>query len=123
MARRTALIILLVSAIIGLGAGLYLGWVALPSPEVSAEPRSLHPAFKDDYVLMIATAYAGDGDLEAAQAQLASLGFADPAAAVTEAAERLSAAGLPASDQEHLTVLARALANSPDATSAPANQP
>ena len=113
MTRRVPLALLLAALLAGLGAGLYLGWVALPQPSVEADPSSLHPAFKDDYILMIATAYAGDGDLPAAQSQLASLGFDDPAAAVEAAADRLSAAGLPASDQERLGRLAADLAASP----------
>jgi hypothetical protein len=113
MAQRPALLFVLIALLTGLGAGLYLGWVALPVPGTAADPSSLHPAFKDDYVLMIAAAYEGDGDLSAAKAQLASLGFADPAVAVAETADRLSAAGLPAADQERLARLAAALADSP----------
>ncbi|MCC6189249.1 MAG: hypothetical protein IT318_09445 [Anaerolineales bacterium] len=113
MTRRIPLAILLAALLAGLGAGLYLGWVALPQPAVEADPSSLHPAFKDDYILMIATAYAGDGDLPAAQTQIASLGFGDPTAAVEAAAARLSAGGLPASDQDRLARLAADLAAAP----------
>jgi hypothetical protein len=110
MARRAALTIFVAALLAGAAAGLYLGWVALPAPNPVAQPSSLHPAYKDDYVLMIATAFAGDGDLAAAQAQLASLGFSDTAAAVAQAASRLDAAGLPAADLDRLAALAAALA-------------
>jgi hypothetical protein len=93
----------------GLGAGLYIGWVAAPVEYVDASPGSLHQSFKDDYVLMIATAYGGDGDLAAARSALMDLGFTDPAAAVTAAADRLTASGLPAADQDRLAVLANDL--------------
>jgi hypothetical protein len=109
MARRAALTIFLAALLAGAAAGLYLGWVALPAPNPSADPSTLHAAYKDDYVLMIATAFAGDGDVAAAQAQLAALGFADAATAVAEAAGRLNAAGLPAADQARLAALADAL--------------
>jgi hypothetical protein len=114
MPRRT-LFALLLLLLIGLAAGLYYGWVIAPVRYVDADPASLHPAFKDDYVLMIATAYAGDGNLDAARAALARLGFAEPAAAVTASAERLAAAGLPRADQARLAALAAALAAVPQA--------
>lgn len=113
---RAALIVILVAALAGLGLGLYFGWVVSPVQYVDTEPSSLQASYKDDYVLMIATAYAGDGDLAAARSQLAVLGFADPAAAVTATARRLAAAGLPATEQEHLTNLAAALSAKSGAT-------
>jgi hypothetical protein len=100
----------LMALAVGVGAGLYIGWVAAPVKYVDAGPDSLHQSYKDDYVLMIATAYAGDGDLTAAQAALTGLGFADPAAAVAAASQRLAANGLPAVDQGRLATLAAALA-------------
>ena len=107
---RGALILFALALAAGLGLGLYIGWVVSPVQYVDAVPSSLHRAYKDDYVLMVATAYAGDGDLDAARAQLAALGLAGPAeAAVTAAAERLAQAGLPEADRENLAELAAAL--------------
>jgi hypothetical protein len=113
---RAALIVILVAVLAGAGLGLYFGWVAYPVQYIDTEPSSLQAAYKDDYVLMIATAYAGDGDLAAARSQLSGLGFADTAAAVAAAARRLAAAGLPATEQEHLTNLGDALAAKSGAT-------
>jgi hypothetical protein len=110
---RTALLLLLAGLAVGVGLGLYIGWVAAPVQYINTEPASLQRAFKDDYVLMIASAYAGDGDLQSARAQLAGLGFSDPAAAVSDAAQRLAAAGLPEADQQRLTALAQALGAPP----------
>ena len=106
---RNTVILLLAGLAIGVGLGLYIGWVAAPVQYVDTAPNSLQRAFKDDYILMIASAYAGDGDLPAARSQLAGLGFSDPAAAVSAAAHRLAAAGLPDADQQRLTALAQAL--------------
>ena len=106
---RTALILILASLAAGIGIGLYIGWVAAPVQYLDTAPNSLRASFKDDYVLMIATAYAGRGDLASARAQLATLGFSDPAGAVSATAQRLATAGWPAADQQRLTALARAL--------------
>jgi hypothetical protein len=117
---RTGLILILAGLAAGVGAGLYIGWVAAPVQYVNTEPASLQRAFKDDYVLMIATAYAGDHDLQSARTQLAGLGYNDPAAAVNDAARRLAATGLPDADQQRLAALAQALGAPAAATASPA---
>jgi nucleoid-associated protein YgaU len=117
---RTTLILILAGLAVGVGAGLYIGWVAAPVQYVNTEPASLQRAFKDDYVLMIATAYAGDHDLQSARTQLAGLGYNDPAAAVNDAAQRLAATGLPDADQQRLAALAQALGAPAAATASPA---
>ena len=113
---RTTLILLLAGLAVGVGIGLYIGWVAAPVQYVDTAPDSLQRAFKDDYVLMIASAYAGDGNLQSARTQLAGLGYDDPAAAVSAAAQRLSAAGVPDADQQRLDALAQALGAPAEAT-------
>lgn len=113
VATTRAVLLILAALLVGVAAGLYYGWVYAPVQYVDADPASLHQSFKDDYVLMIATAYAGDGDLEAARAGLSNLGLEPSAAAVNAAAERLNTAGLPAPDAERLAALAAALAATP----------
>jgi hypothetical protein len=115
MSRPTGIIVL-VAVLAGWALGLYFGWVVSPVQYIDTDPSSLQAAYKDDYVLMIATAYAGDGDLAAARLQLAPLGFADPGAAVTGTARRLAAPGLPATDQQRLSKLAAALTPKPVVT-------
>lgn len=116
---RTTLIVILAGLAAGVGIGLYIGWVAAPVQYVDTAPNSLQRAFKDDYVLMIATAYAGDGNLQAARAQLAGLGIADPAAGVSAASQRMAAAGLPDVDQQRLAALAHALGAPANPTGTP----
>lgn len=65
---------MIVGLAIGLGLGLYLGWQAFPTEYVNANPSYLADSYKWDYAHMIATAYAGEGDLNAAQVRLARLG-------------------------------------------------
>ena len=63
-----------VGLVVGIGLGLYLGWVAWPAEFTNANPSVLQTTHRRDYVLMIADAYAVDGDLAAAQERVASLG-------------------------------------------------
>ena len=65
--------------IVGASLGLYLGWVAWPTEIVDADPTILREDYRRDYTLMIAHAYALDGDLTAAQRRIYSLGGEDPA--------------------------------------------
>ena len=112
-AAGRALALIIAALLLGLAGGLYYGWVIAPVQYVDADPASLHEAFKDDYLLMIATAYAGDGDLENARAQIATLGLRAEAPTITAAVERLNAAGLPPEDAARLAQLADALAAGP----------
>jgi hypothetical protein len=116
---RNHLIIITAAVAAGVGIGLYVGWVAAPVQYTNTEPGSLAPAFKDDYILMVATAYSGDSDLAAAQRQLAVMGQLSPEA-VRAAAQRLAAAGLPEADQQRLEALAAALADSSAQSPTPA---
>ncbi|MFW6183833.1 MAG: hypothetical protein ACOC8X_08545 [Chloroflexota bacterium] len=59
--------------LLGAALGLYLGWVAWPTEFVEANPTILEEEYRRDYTLMIAHAYALDGDLDAARIRLASL--------------------------------------------------
>ncbi len=58
----------------GGGLGLYLGWVAWPTEFTDANPAVLQDSYRRDYIVMIATNYALDGDLNAARERIASLG-------------------------------------------------
>jgi hypothetical protein len=80
--------LLLVAFVVGLGAGLYVGWVIAPVEYTDTAPVSLAQTYKDDYVLLIATRYAGDGNLATARAGLQSLGLTEAGAA--EVTVRLS---------------------------------
>jgi hypothetical protein len=77
-----------IAALVGLGIGLYLGWVQFPVQFIDSPARSLAPAFKDDYTLMIAAGYAADGDLNGALERLRVLGIEDVPAYVQTITER-----------------------------------
>lgn len=74
MDRFKPLIFILIGLAIGASLGLYLGWVAWPTEFSGATPTLLDESYRKDYVVMIATTYAQDGDFLAAQQRVESLG-------------------------------------------------
>ena len=68
---------LLIGLFVGGSLGLYLGWVAWPLQITNADPSLLSDEAKQDYALMIATAYEQDNDLGMARWRLATLGAPD----------------------------------------------
>ena len=109
---RNAPLLLIISLAAGLGLGALIGWVLYPAEYVNTHPASLDQTYKDEYVLMAAAAFAGDGDPRAARERLAPLGFADAALAVQQTAARL-AGKASATDLARLQALAAALAGQP----------
>lgn len=63
-----------IGLVVGIGLGLYLGWVAWPAEFTNANPSVLETNHRRDYLLMIADAYAVEGDVAAAQQRLAGMG-------------------------------------------------
>lgn len=59
---------------LGIALGLYLGWVAWPTEFSDATPALLADGYKQDYLLMVATIYAADRDLEAARQAIQPMG-------------------------------------------------
>ena len=106
---RLSWLLVLVTLVVGLGAGLYVGWVVSPVEYTDTDPASLAQIYKDDYVLIIATRYAGDGNLETARAGLQTLGFAEAGADVVDVAQRFIATRQPESDIRRLVALAAGL--------------
>ncbi len=74
MARLRSFFIVVLGLAIGTGLGLYLGWVAWPTRFTDAAPSILQESYRQDYVRMIAAAYAADNDFAAAQQRVADLG-------------------------------------------------
>lgn len=64
-------------AILGIAAGLLLGWAVWPIEFTEADPTVLEEGYQRDYTVMIATAYSFDEDLNAARQRLNTLGRAD----------------------------------------------
>ena len=71
------LLFVLVDIVVGLGLGLLLTWQIWPVEYYNTDPIDLRQAHKDDYVVMIAAAYAQDRDLGMASLRLGQLGLED----------------------------------------------
>lgn len=105
---RSTLIGFVIALACGIGLGLLIGWVISPTEYTDTAPYSLHPTTKADYAVMIATLYAQEGDLAAAQARLAPLGEA-PGPLVAAAFEAAQTAQAAPTDLRHLAQLGAAL--------------
>jgi hypothetical protein len=104
----------------GLTAGLGYAWGL--SPVKDTAPASLQRTYKDQYIQLVAQAFAVEGDVERARARLEALGEVDPARAVTAFAQRAAASGSDAESVRSLAALASALGARPaTATPAPAS--
>jgi hypothetical protein len=84
---RSSLARFALGAAIGLAIGMIYGWIINPVEYVDTTPGSLRGDYRTDYILMVAEAYAGDGDLDLARVRLAALGPEPPAEIVVRAIE------------------------------------
>ncbi len=93
-----------VGVAVGLAIGFAIGWWRWPAQYTNTAPSVLRQDYYDDYVMMIATAYEVEGNLEQAQERLISLTPEEPVKPVIELVERLIKTG---SDPVEITRLAR----------------
>ena len=100
----------IIGILLGVAAGFAIGWWFWPVQYTNTAPNVLRRDYRDDYILMIATAYEVEGDsLEQAQERLMLLDPENPAAPVIELAERLIDTDGRKEDITHLAHLALAL--------------
>lgn len=79
---------IVVGLIIGALLGLYLGWVQFPVEFVNSPASSLQTRYKDEYTVMIANGFRGDGDWQGAIDRLRLLGIENVPAYMQETTER-----------------------------------
>jgi hypothetical protein len=94
---------------VGLALGVAIGWWLWPVTYTNTSPAALREDYRDDYVLMAATAYEVREDLEQARSRLERLNPEEPAAPVIDLAKRLIEADGSQEEIARLTGLARAL--------------
>lgn len=117
MSRRTRkwLISAAVGVAVGLALGFAIGWWLWPVQYKNTAPATLRQDYRDDYLVMVATAYEIERDLQQARGRLELLDRQEPAAPVIELAERLIEAGGGGETITCLARLARALGATPPA--------
>jgi hypothetical protein len=101
-----AIIVVLAGLVFGLAGGLYVGWRAWPVQYHNTGVDSLRGDYRDDYVLMVATAYGWDGDLGRAAARLRQIESAGMPELVEAVRDRLAAHGGAEADLQRLNRLA-----------------
>ena len=87
------LAIVAVGIVIGLVLGLLVTWQVWPVEYYDTDSVDLRQEHKDDYVVMIAAAYAQDGDLDTAVVRLEWLGLEDDTQVVLVLFQRYDEAG------------------------------
>ena len=95
--------------VIGLVLALAIGWWLWPVQYTNTAPDVLRQDYHDDYVVMVATAYEVDGDLEQVRTCLELLDPEEPTVPLVELAERLVQANGSREDITRLANLAQAL--------------
>lgn len=99
--------------LLGLALGLVYAWMISPAKYVDVSPAFMSADFKDQYRLMIASAYMTTGDLGQAEERLAALSDPNPAQALTDQAQRALTTGDPGHSAPLLTLLAQAIQQKP----------
>ena len=77
-----------IGILLGLGIGLYVGWVAVPLEYTDSPLSDLNPRYQETYTLMVAEGYLSDGDIEGALRRLSALGVDNVPLYVQELTER-----------------------------------
>lgn len=106
---RRFLLSLFIGLLVGVGVGLYLGWVQFPVQYVDSQLNGLGQAYKDDYVVMIANGYAADGDVNGALQRIGALGIGNVPLYVQEVTERYISNSRDVNDIRPLVLLAEGM--------------
>ena len=124
--NRASLGPLLLGIVAGVSAGLLFGWVVQPLRLVDTSPASLRGDFQDEYLALIAAAFAATGDLPRAQARLALLPAVANEDHIAALAQARLAAGRPEAEVQALAALAVELGDgrpSPTIEPSPSGRP
>lgn len=103
------LISLLFGLIIGLGIGVYIGWVQAPVEFVDSPLSYLDGPHQDEYTVMVAAGYTADHDLNGAVERLRALNVPSVPAYVESLTERYISQGRSVDDIRYLVALAEGM--------------
>ena len=110
--NRTGLrvaILVIVGLTAGAILGLLLGWVIWPVTYTDTTVAKLAPAYKDEYVLLVASAFAADDNLQKAQDRLTKLEVPNINQSISALVDRSISEGWGEDDIRALAELANAL--------------
>jgi hypothetical protein len=77
---RSYLLTGIITLALGLGIGIYLGWVQFPIEYANSHMCQLDMSYQENYTLMVARGYRQDGDIDRAIARLRPLRVENAAA-------------------------------------------
>jgi hypothetical protein len=112
---KAVLALVLVGVAVGLGLGFLMGWGIWPVEYYDTDPVDLRAEHKEEYIVLVAAAYAVNGDLDHAKDRLAKLEEEDIGQVVADLAERYLERGEDATTTTNLVMLADALGSSTEA--------
>lgn len=104
-----AILVIALSLILGLGIGLVLGWVVVPVKYVDTAIVDLGAQHKEEYISLVASAYACDGNLEKAQTRLDALEAPNISLWIADLIDRYAAEGRDEAEMAPLALLGQAL--------------
>jgi hypothetical protein len=102
----------MLAIMIGIAAGLFIGWVITPKHPQSIPPNTLRQDYQTDYVLMVAEIYHQQQDPIRARQQLANLNAQPPVQLVQQAIQFGQSVGYAENDLNLMRALAGAFTNS-----------
>jgi hypothetical protein len=82
------LLSLIAGLVLGVGAGLFVGWVTFPVEYLDSPASALDRRYKDDYTVMVAAGYLVDRDVQGAIDRLRILGEENIPLYIQETTER-----------------------------------
>ncbi len=117
--NRRAWIPVAVGAALGFAMGLFYAWNVNPVQYTETAPSSLKPEYREQYLVLIAAAYRGTGNLERAEARLALFDHEEPVETLEALAQVRMAQEGSEDEARALAMLAADLAESPSARGSP----
>jgi hypothetical protein len=102
-------VLVILSLMAGVGLGLLFGWVVVPVKYVDTSIADLQVEYKEEFILLVGSAYVTDHDLGKAEARLAQLEAPNIKSWVSQLADRLISEGQDEADIQAIVELAHGL--------------
>ena len=105
----------MIAILVGLFAGLIIGWLLIKTPVRNASLDSLRGDYQADYVLMVAEKFGADQDLLTAAALLREISPSDTSSSIKEALILGQQLGYSQHELQLITLLQTAIGSSSNA--------